>query len=52
MPHLVSISAVTLPTPPTPATATVKVRIFCDKKNKYRSALAMYFSGRKEFSEI
>lgn len=29
MPHLVSISAVTLPTPPTPTTATVNVRIFC-----------------------
>lgn len=32
MPHLVSISAVTLPTPPTPTTATVNVRIFCQKK--------------------
>jgi len=32
MPHLVNISAVTLPTPPTPTTATVKVRIFCRKQ--------------------
>lgn len=29
MPHLVSISAVTLPTPPTPTTATAYDRIFC-----------------------
>lgn len=29
MPHLVSISAVTLPTPPTPTTATANVLIFC-----------------------
>ena len=28
IPHLVNISAVTLPTPPTPTTATVKSRIF------------------------
>jgi len=27
MPHLVNISAVTLPTPPTPTTATVKFLI-------------------------
>lgn len=32
MPHLVSISAVTLPTPPTPTTATVNVRIFCQEE--------------------
>lgn len=32
MPHLVSISAVTLPTPPTPTTATAKVRIFYNNK--------------------
>ena len=28
IPHLVNISAVTLPTPPTPTTATVYSRIF------------------------
>ena len=33
MPHRVSISAVTLPTPPTPTIATVKVRIFCKMQN-------------------
>lgn len=33
MPHLVSISAVTLPTPPTPTIATAKVRIFCEMQN-------------------
>lgn len=35
MPHLVSISAVTLPTPPTPTTATVNVRIFCHKIERW-----------------
>jgi hypothetical protein len=34
MPHLVNISAVTLPTPPMPTTATEKSRILCFKTNK------------------